>query len=166
MHGSRHLFVSSVLVLPLVSCGVSLADERRMWEPVIVDFDGDGHPDIIVDAPGGYFLLRGGSFEERHLLVEKRERAGNAFAVGDVDGDGRPDLVYWGHGKRVVLGGDTAPFDEREVRFLGDCTALLLRSCVPTTLVVSSKAGASVVGRRPPLAQAISMATVDWMLRP
>lgn len=109
------LHVSCVEVGPCPSHAIATP-----WRHAVVDFDGDGRPDVIATlspAGPGYFLFRGTSegFEAPEAMLAIDRHAG--LAVADVDGDGQADLVTIGASDTqngpgdsyiyVMLGGDT-----------------------------------------------------------
>ena len=84
-----------------------------------MDFNGDGHPDLLVGAiqvPGFVPLqLRAwqndgkGTFADVTLVVVPGITVGRSWSMGqgDLDGDGRPDVLIggWGTQARLLLTG-------------------------------------------------------------
>ncbi|MCO6011240.1 FG-GAP and VCBS repeat-containing protein [Actinoallomurus purpureus] len=71
------------------------------------DFDGDGHADLAVGAPGrGTIEIFTGSRSglSRRAVLTPGDGAGRALAVGDVDHDGHPDLLVAGNSALLVVG--------------------------------------------------------------
>ncbi|GAB3987528.1 FG-GAP repeat protein [Actinoallomurus acanthiterrae] len=71
------------------------------------DFDGDGHADLAVGAPGhGTIEIFTGSRSglTRHAVLTPGDGAGRALAVGDVDHDGHPDLLAATKSALLVIG--------------------------------------------------------------
>jgi hypothetical protein len=104
------------------------------WRHAVVDFDGDGRPDVITPGPG-YFLFRGTSegFEAPEAMLATDHYAG--LAVGDVNGDGQGDLVTIGASNTqdgpgdfyiyVMLGGNTTFAVDKRFRFEVPCLNLM-----------------------------------------
>ena len=60
----------------------------------MADYDGDGHPDVLVCAESGIRLFRGEAGEYRDATAESGLRGGSRCGSwADVNGDGRPDLL-------------------------------------------------------------------------
>ncbi|MEM9160200.1 MAG: CRTAC1 family protein [Verrucomicrobiota bacterium] len=102
---------------PLHEVGIYRADTA-----VLGDFDGDGHPDLMIEGNGrlevdgplmgdGLYLYRGsrgGNFAAKPVFVDLPQNVhcegAPCFTTGDVDGDG--DLDLWiGQYKEMYLGG-------------------------------------------------------------
>lgn len=91
------------------------ANRFSSWGGAVMDFTGDGNPDLIVGAiavPGfDPLLLRAyandskGSFRDVTATAIPATARGRSWsmAVGDVDGDGRDDLFVGGWGTQVRL---------------------------------------------------------------
>jgi hypothetical protein len=110
------------LVLTALACALPVQAqqwfqpmERNHFEPdpgslealVVIDVDGDGHPDLLVRSTSGaqsYYRNDGhAAFTARALVLQGDLRADRA--VGDVDGDGSKDLLLGGVLHRNLGGG-------------------------------------------------------------
>jgi len=67
----------------------------------LIDFDGDGHPDILIPVAHGVAWLRnvdGGTTWERHDIVQFTDdpwvNIVTEVVAGDIDGDGKLDVVF------------------------------------------------------------------------
>lgn len=102
---------TTILVLSLAACGVSTAvppelafDIRRVevgFEPadvLVVDWDGDGHLDLLVSGEGRIVQLRGDG--AGHFELNASAAAGENpvdIVSGDLNEDGRLDIVVANH---------------------------------------------------------------------
>ena len=85
------------------------------WAGTVIDFDGDGHKDLLVGAiqvPGFVPLqLRAwkndgkGHFTDVTLAAVPQSTVGRSWSMsqGDLDGDGKPDVLIGGWGTQVRL---------------------------------------------------------------
>lgn len=91
------------------------AHDFSSWAGTVIDFDRDGHEDLLVGAtqvPGFVPLqLRGwrndgkGKFTDVTLDAIPQSTVGRSWSMsqGDVDGDGKPDVLIGGWGTQVRL---------------------------------------------------------------
>src|SRR5205823_13984175 len=104
------------LVAPSFAAAKGYATGGDPGQPVIVDLNGDGKPDLatadFLKPKVSVLLNRGdGSFEPRHDYATGHSVAA---AAADLNGDGAPDLVGWtSNTVSVLLNRRDGSFEER-----------------------------------------------------
>lgn len=140
MSGPRGYRGSSVVVLEnkgdgtfadrSESSGVRAAKPSYGLALVVLDFDGNGTPDIFVgndSQPNQLFMNKGGfKFEEQAMKrgvatnMEGSPQATMGTAIADVNGDGRPDLhiaVFSSDTNTLFVNSEKAFFDDRSNQY-------------------------------------------------
>jgi len=112
----------------------SLRTDMGYGNPIAVDVDGDGRPEIVFEVslytnlnPEPYlsiWKLAGGAFTESRLALPKMGLTGVAAAV-DWDGDGRPEFVGAGADRLQIFGRTGSRTDVVVVPILLSTTGLL-----------------------------------------
>src|SRR5262245_16207911 len=85
---------TGILLSDVAFVGKALGFVQGNGEPIVVDLNGDGHPDLASpsQSSGAQVMLFEPATETLDVGTWSAERMTESIAAGDVDGDGHADL--------------------------------------------------------------------------